>query len=59
MKKAIHMEDILLTPNHGSVVGTLVYEDTENRHLPSSRLNQAKSSVNGGWGVNCAKGIVT
>ena len=36
MKKAIHMEDILLTPNHGSVVGTLVDEDTENRHLPSS-----------------------
>ena len=59
MKKAIHMEDILLTPNHGSVVGTLVDEDTENRHLPSSRLNQAKSSVNGGGGVNCAKGIVS
>ncbi len=52
------MEDILLTPNHGSVVATLVDEDTENRHLPSSRPNQAKSSVNGGRGVNCAKGII-
>ena len=58
MKKAIHMEDILLTPNHGNVVGTLVDKDAKNRHLPSSQLNQAKSSVNGGWGVNRAKGIV-
>ena len=59
MKKAIHMEDILLTPNHGSVVGTLVDEDTENRHLPSNGLNQAKSSLNGGWGVNRAQGVVS
>ena len=59
MKKAIHMEDILLTPNPGSGMGPLVDEDTENRHLPSSGLNQAKSSLNGGWGVNRAPGIVS
>ena len=59
MEKAIHMEDIVLTPNHGSVVGTLVDEDTENRYLPSSGLDQSKSSFNGGWGVNRAPGIVS
>ena len=57
MEKAIDVVDVLFTPHHRGVVGTLVDENAEDRHKSSGRLNPAKGSINSSGGVNCTKGV--